>query len=62
MLLKEKAGEVRSDYGNLWNARSLRGGDLERLLLKDKLPPFTLYIQTTPYLIALICILSRGVS
>lgn len=37
--LKEKAGEVRSGYGNLWNARSPRGGDPERLLLKDKLRP-----------------------
>lgn len=52
--VKEKAGEVRSDYGNLWNARSARGGDPKRLLLKDKPFPrfFTLYIQTTPYLIA----------
>lgn len=60
--VKAKAGEVRSDYGNLWNARSPRGGDPERLLLKDKHPLLTLYIQTTPYLIALICILSRDVS
>lgn len=60
--VKVKAGEVRSDCGNLWNARSPRGGDPERLLLKDKHPLLTLYIQTTPYLIALICILSRDVS
>lgn len=42
---KEKAGEVRSDYGNLWNARSARGGDPERLLRKDK-PFFLLLLYT----------------
>lgn len=55
--------QVSLECGNLWNARSVRGGDSDSLLPQDKLTfTFTRYIQTTPYLITLICILSRGVS
>lgn len=56
---------MRVECGNLWNARSPRGGDPESLLPQNELTftlMFTRYIQTTPYLITLICILSRGVS
>lgn len=56
--------QVRLECENLRNARSPRGGDPKPLLLQDKLTftlTFTRYVQTTPYLITLICILSRGV-
>lgn len=46
--------------GNLWNSRSPRGGDPDTAPTGLPLPARR-YIQSTPYLMTLICLLSRGV-
>ena len=59
-MVKEKAGEVR-----VWESLECEVAEGRRSRLpQDKLTftlTFTRCIQTTPYLITLICILSRGV-